>query len=262
MTGAARTQTEREERLLTAYIARHGEELGAFWRDEIEERARSGELQPDDYYWHEGMSEWVRLRDLLGPTPWVPPAAPPSIRTKLLIGGAIAAGFILAALIAIYFVTRREGAPPVRGTAFRQQESSGTIDLEKERELREKAAGELRARIERLPERAAAPLNVFYYDISLNLRQSVLPQTPFQALIRGSENVVDPANDQTIRRTEFTLQTDYRAGEWVFTHYKSTTRNLTDAGQSEEEIDARTMAPPLVVTLLGLKIEPPDPERH
>lgn len=61
----------------TAYIARDGEELGEFKRHEIEERARSGELRPNDYYWQDGMEKWLRLDQVLAPEAWEPlPAAP------------------------------------------------------------------------------------------------------------------------------------------------------------------------------------------
>ncbi|MDQ6861256.1 MAG: DUF4339 domain-containing protein [Verrucomicrobiota bacterium] len=261
MSEPALTQIEQDERLLTAYVARAGVELGAYWRDEIRERAEAGEFQPDDYYWHEGMDKWIRLGDLLGPASWIaptPPRPPTTVKQKLIIGGAVAGGFALVLFIAIFFITRRDGALPVRGTRV----ATDAADPAKDHEQRDKAAGELRAKIERLPDRAAPPLNVFYYDVSVNMRRAVAARTSWQALIRGSENAVDPATEQTIRRTEFTLQTDYRAGEWVFIHYKASTRNLAEPGESEDEHDANTVAPPLVVTLLGLKIEPPDPERH
>ena len=111
-------------------------------------------------------------------------------------------------------------------------------------------------------QQAAAPLNTFYYDIAVDLRRSLLPHTTFEAMIRGSEDVVDPQTQQTTRHTAFRLTSGYRDGEWIFLTYSGSTKNLLDGSESQDEHDANTAAPPLLVTLLGLKIIPPEPERH
>ncbi len=240
---------------MNAYIARDGEELGEFQRSDIEELARAGELRPTDYYWHEGMENWVLLEDLLGPDPWRPP---PSLRSQLPLAGGVLAALVLAGLIAIYFVNAT-GAGGRSRTGRRPETASSTLLLDpaKERELRDRAAAELRQRIESLPGRPAPPLYTFFYDVAVQMRRSLSPPALWEAMVRGSENAVDPATEQTLRRTEFTLVTEYRDGAWAFKHYKSSTRNLAEPGQSEEEHDAHTATPPALVTMLGLKIETP-----
>ncbi|MDQ6622183.1 MAG: DUF4339 domain-containing protein [Verrucomicrobiota bacterium] len=237
----------------TAYIARDGVELGIFWRDEIGRRAREGEFRPTDFYWHDGMANWVRLDELLGPEPWQTPPAAPTLKSRLILAGAIAGGFLFAVLVAIIVINSGSG-----NSAPRVAKISATRDAAQEEALKQKAANELRAKIERLPAQPGPPLFIFFYDVAVNMRPSLSPGAIWDATVRGSENVVDEKNGQTLRRTEFVLITDYRDGEWTFQHYQASTRNLVEAGQTEEEADPRTMTPPTLVTLLGLKIEPPE----
>ncbi len=256
MSGPASSEPVADEHALTAYVARDGVELGAFWRDEIEPRARAGELRADDYYWHEGMENWLLLEDVLGPEPWQPPPAP--LKKRLIVAGAICGAFMLAALIAIFVITAGHEPAPLRRTRV----PAAAMDPVKATEMRNKAAAELHARIERLPDRAGPPLYTFYYDVSANMRPSAAPRTQWEAMVHGSENTIDPATEQTIKRTEFTLITEYRDGEWAFNHYKSSTRHLDTSDQSEDEHNEQTAVPPPLVTMLGLKLERPDAERR
>lgn len=45
-------------------IARNGEVLGEFTREELEENISRGMFDPTDSFWREGMVEWKPLRDL------------------------------------------------------------------------------------------------------------------------------------------------------------------------------------------------------
>ena len=45
----------------TVYIARDGEELGAWSLEDAQARLRSGEIALTDYFWHEGMSDWKQV---------------------------------------------------------------------------------------------------------------------------------------------------------------------------------------------------------
>ena len=105
-------------------------------------------------------------------------------------------------------------------------------------------------------------MNIFYYDVSLDTRIAPAAEARLEALIHGSENTVDPQTQETIRRTEFQLTADYRNGDWGFVHYKGMSRDLVTQDETQEEHDPQTIAPPILVTLLGLKIVPAPSERE
>ncbi|HEY0369852.1 MAG TPA: DUF4339 domain-containing protein [Chthoniobacterales bacterium] len=276
---------ENADSALAVYIARDGEELGSLWPEELEPRARAGDLRPNDYYWREGMEDWRRLDELLEPKAWLPlpavelppadpstlrksapaapsappasaPAATPNLKSKLITAAIVSCVVIVVLAIAIFFITRRDGAPPVRPRA------TASLDPSKVSEAERQAADDLRAKIDRLPAQAAAPLNTFYYDVAVDMRRSLAPHTTFEAMVHGSEDTIDPQSRGTVRHTAFRLTSGYRDGEWVFQQYFGSTKNLLDGSESQDEHDANTVAPPLIVTLLGLKIIPPEPERH
>jgi hypothetical protein len=185
----------------------------------------------------------------------------PQLRRGLIIAGIICGGFVVAAFIAILVIRLGHDPTPVRPkVAAAASAATPILDTEKLRELRDKAAGELRAKIERLPAKPEPPLYTFYYDVAVDMRRALTPRVQWEALVRGSENAVAPNSEQTIRRTEFALVTEYRDGQWTFKHYKASIRNLVEPGESEEEHDGRTPTPPALVTMLGLRIEPPEPD--
>jgi hypothetical protein len=94
------------------------------------------------------------------------------------------------------------------------------------------------------------------------MRRSVAPRVLFEAVVRGSENVVDPQTQQTLRRTEFTLIAHFRDGTWFLHQYHGATHNFGENADSVEEADGKTLAPPLVVTLLGLKLQQAEAEQR
>lgn len=51
-------------------VARDGAEIGEYPREELDEMARRGQLQPTDLCWFEGMENWLLLEDFLGPKVW------------------------------------------------------------------------------------------------------------------------------------------------------------------------------------------------
>ena len=58
------------------YIAKNGENLGGFDPAGVTEGLRTGYFSPDDAAWRDGMTEWVRLQDLLNQL--APPPLPES----------------------------------------------------------------------------------------------------------------------------------------------------------------------------------------
>lgn len=239
---------------LIGYVARDGDELGAFTNAEIAERLQRGEFQPNDYYWCEGLRDWVPLGTALEVAPPRTALLTPARHKQLITAAWIIGGFLLALLLAIFFVTRRDGAAPVRPLSVRSDDSM--------RALGDKAVADLRERISRLPTHAAPPLNAFYTGVSAKFRRSLLPRTTFEGMIEGSANEVDPATQQATRRTDFSLTTGYRDGEWVFLHYRAKMRNLLDDTEIEEEHDGKEPAPPPIVALLGLGLVTTEPGRR
>lgn len=273
-------------RIVTAYIARDGVEIGDFPRAEIRALVRRGELLPSDFYWHEGMENWLPLEEVLArglaDLPEAPaetvraqsreiePADEPHseertsaptqrltfptfTRKQLGLGAALCAGVLVCALVALSMRSARRRAHNEATTLFRQSVVAPARSATDELALRDQAAADLKHRIERLPARAEPPLSIFYYDVSVNMKKSLSTRTPWTAEIHGRENVVDPATNQTLRRTEFALTSDYRDGEWTFKHYRALTTDLSDNGEKEEEHDENTPTPPSIVGMLGLK---------
>ena len=62
------------------FVAQGSEQLGPFTKEELNTKLQTGELSPDDHYFHEGMSAWTPLAKLEqpkdSPTPPVTPAIP------------------------------------------------------------------------------------------------------------------------------------------------------------------------------------------
>lgn len=251
---------------MTIFIARDGEVIGEYPRAALEELARNGALESTDHYWQEGMEDWLPLPDLLGPNAWqsgtLPadgmPAidspepdesAPPFPIRRVATIAAACACFVLAGGLLIYFTNasgNSESAPS-------HTVAAPPLDAATEAEIRDKAAADLRHRIEQLPGRAVTPLNTFYYDVSVNMRKMLSQRTPWSATIRGGENVIDPATEQTIRRTEFTLTADYEDGQWTYKNYQASSANLVDFGITEVLEDEDSPTPPSLAGMLGLK---------
>src|SRR5690242_17676827 len=58
-----------------------GQRLGPLAADQLREIVAAGELPPDPLAWHEGLSDWIPFRDLVGPAlPLIPtPGTAPSL---------------------------------------------------------------------------------------------------------------------------------------------------------------------------------------
>ena len=156
------------------YIAREGVEIGEWPREQVNELARAGELQPSDHYWHEGMVDWLTLGELLGPEDWKPLPPVPFYRHRLAVPVAIGGGLVLAAIIAISLINSgsRESGKTSLGSPSDVPPAGSALGL------RDKAAADLRQRIEQLPARAAPPVNAFYYDVTVNMRKSFATALP------------------------------------------------------------------------------------
>lgn len=236
------------------YIARDGAEIGEYPREKVAELARAGQLLPNDYYWHEGMVDWLFLSDLLGPDGWKPLPPTPFYQHRFAIPAAICAAFLIAGLIGIFLIN--SGKPEgVTKVASLRPASPVTPSQQSDAEVRDKAAADLDQKIERLPGSATPPWNTSFYDITINMQKSLAHHTPWTAIVRGSENIVDPTTEQTTKRTQFTLITDYHEGAWTFRHYRATATDLTNSAITEIEDDENAPTPPSIVGMLGLKRE-------
>ncbi len=191
---------------------------------------------------------------------WKTLKVPADARKHLLLAAIIVGGFLIAILIAIVVIRLSHDPTPVRPAAVAAP--TPIVDREQDRQLRDKAAAELRAKLEALPSRAEPPLYTFYYDVAVDMRRSGSPRTPWEAIVRWSEIIVDPQSEQTTKRTEFMLRTEYRDGQWTFKHYKASTRDLVNPAETQDEQDEATRTPPPLVTMLGLRIQPPDTARR
>ncbi|HMJ05196.1 MAG TPA: DUF4339 domain-containing protein [Chthoniobacterales bacterium] len=236
---------------MNVFIARDGTVIGEYPRAELSERARAGELEMEDHYWHEGMDDWLLLPELLGPDAWKAPLPPPPPANPMLILGGIGAALLAIGLIAFLFIkpdrSVERSAPMSAGAV------SSPLGATAAHELRDKAAADLRQKIERLPARATPPLNTFYYDVRVNMNKTLSLEIPWSATIRGGENLVDPKTDETVRRTAFTLEADYKNGVWVYKRYRATASNMTEATTTDIEDDENSPTPPSIVGMLGLK---------
>jgi hypothetical protein len=50
-------------------ISRDGVEIGTWTDEEVRSLYEEGKLLPTDFYWKEGMTEWVELYKMIPPTP-------------------------------------------------------------------------------------------------------------------------------------------------------------------------------------------------
>jgi type II secretory pathway pseudopilin PulG len=119
--------------------------------------------------------------------------------------------------------------------------------------LRDKAAEDLRQRIERLPAQAAPPVNTFYYDVTVNMNEAPSVRTPWTAVIRGAENTIQPDTGTTVARTDFTINADYTDGAWTYRAYHGLTTDLQQSTTLEAVHDEQTPMPPTIVGMLGLR---------
>jgi hypothetical protein len=261
---------------VNVFIARDGVEIGECPRDEVANHLRSGEILETDHYWHEGMEAWGRIDDLLGirsvrryAEPYAPPVIAPPPQPAEEVGpppppknwrliGATALGASLAVIALGAFLIKPDG--PAGGeraeVSLRNPAASPELTYE---QVRDKAAAELQQALDRLPKKAAPPSHTFYYDTSATMNRGLSPRKPWSAVIRGSEQTVDAATEQTVSRTDFTVLAEYSDGAWTYSSYQGSLMNLADAVTTTAEHNAETSAPPGVVAMLGLRI-PDRPE--
>jgi hypothetical protein len=268
---------------VNVFIGRDGAEIGEFPRAQLEPRARAGELQPTDYYWHEGMENWLPLGDLLGADAWkplatappatatppatgTPPATaappetaappPPPLYRRLAVPAAICGVGFAAFACAIYFVISDSGgdeSPDATASRFVSPAPEQATDIQ----VRDRAVADLQQKLSRLPQRAEPPLNTFYYDVAVEMNQSFSKRVPWSAVIRGRENIVDPATEKTVLSTDFSLRADYRDGEWIYTDYRASTSDMIESVSTEIQHQGLDPAPPSLVGMLGLKTAEP-----
>lgn len=273
---------------MQVFIARGGKEIGKYARADLEGLIADGTLRASDYYWHDGMEDWRKLSDLLGeksgarktkpsrapvatigepaaePQPELPAPKPLTIREcielwktelrnrrrQLLWFGVGVLLFFLVAAIAIHFVNVNHARPvPVATEEKNSANPTGVGDLE----LRDRAAADLRQRIDRLPAKATPPLNTFYYGVRVEMQETFSEASPWRATVHGVEDVVDPETQATVRHTDFLLTTEYRHGAWTFVLYRASSTDLVRELTTEIQDDPRTMTPPSLVGMLGLK---------
>lgn len=257
-------------RRVNVIIARDGEEIGDYPREQIANLVRSGKIQPTDIYWHEGMEAWGTVADMLGLSTVRPdggpilepavssPAAPaepaleppPHAQDWVKIGAGVAVATLAVIGFAAFLIkpdaTSLDAGTPTMGGAPVSPPLTDT-------EVRDKAAAQLRARIEALPSAAAPPLNTFYYDFNVDMKKMLSSRTPWVATMRGRENLINPETNETISRTEFLITAEYTDGEWRYDGYHGFVTNVTDGATTEEVRDRNSAMIPTVVGMLGLK---------
>ncbi|MGZ4966793.1 MAG: GYF domain-containing protein [Chthoniobacterales bacterium] len=244
---------------MKVWIARDGLEIGAYEEQDLFDCARSGELQPIDYYWKPGMEKWEPLKALLGADPWeivdtpsvqpLPPLAELIHQPRVLVIGA----FILCVVagIAVSFIHRGR----MREEQVKQVQTTEADDQSveaREKRLREQAIAELHKKIEKLPDASAPGSNVFYSGFHLTFTDTSSPIVPLMATISGAEEIIDPETKETLWRSNFVLEAIYR-GEWTFRHYRAVTTNVKGGSTRQEENDESTPNLPMVAYNLGLK---------
>ncbi|MEP6821487.1 MAG: DUF4339 domain-containing protein [Chthoniobacterales bacterium] len=245
---------------MTIFISRDGDMIGEFPHHQLEAMARAGRLRPDDDYWHEGMGEWSTLDKFIRRRAWepvpesvdaeadAPSPAPPFWQTmdrRVLIGGGAA---LLGLILLVGFLVVEPSATQDRTAVQQTLQPNAPTALE----IRDKAAANLRERIERLPATAKPPLNTFYYDVRVAMNKSYSERTPWSATVHGFENAVDPEG-KALSRTEFILTTDYDDGEWIFKKYHASVHNLAKDADEEIQEGENSPIPPSLVEALGLK---------
>ena len=305
---------------MKVYIARDGVEIGECEREELEPLLREGQLEATDYYWHEGMENWLLVGEAgesrepesvaaievepeietpITPvplpakeatvieTPVPSPSTADSIAADLLpkpepfrgstsrgqgmrlsipdwfrlpiqkrfrlpVLGAVAA--ILLAIVGYSVMSARSDRAARAGALFPPSEGKAPTLPPTPDEVRDTASAVLRAKIERLPAQPVPPLHTFYYGVTVNMRRLVDPRVPWMAIIRGKENTVDPATEKTTVHTDFVLTVEYRDGEWVFQKYHASASDMLKEETAELDANADTLAPPSIVTMMGLKL--------
>ncbi len=204
------------------------------------------------------MEDWDLLESLLGAEAWNPPEPPPPaprLQLRFLLLGAAGLVILLVTVVASLSIcahrcrARSQTKVATAGNVERQ------MDPARNNRLRDQAAAELRAKIEKLPDKPSATSNVFYYGFWVTMKDSSSPETPWLVTIRGGEDVVDPKTQATLWRSDFTLETDYRQREWTFRHYHATTTNMKEGTTSQVDTEATSGTTPMVVNNIGLKIE-------
>ncbi|MGI8438137.1 MAG: DUF4339 domain-containing protein [Chthoniobacterales bacterium] len=257
---------------MNVFIARDGSIIGEYPRAELESLARRGTIQRADHYWHDGMDNWLPLPDLIGgkawePLPPVPDPAParavvepaaksapetsprsplsPAVRYGIIAGG------VLLLLLLLFFLVKPRHREQIAPTEIVVPQDAQTSN-----QIRDSAAADLRAKIDRLPGTATPPVNTFYYDVRVNMNRTIDTRAPWTAIMRGFENVIDPQTQQTLKRTEFALTVDFRDGQWIYKSYHAATSNLGDGTTTEIDSDQQSPTPPSIVGMMGLKTKP------
>lgn len=235
---------------MNVFIARDGSIIGEYPRADLEAMARRGELEMEDHFWQEGMEDWLPLPDLLGSEAWLASSPPPSPRSPwLYLGLGFAAVLIFAGLIRFFILPDR----PSEALPVAIDGQTSMPDAPAAGALRDKAAADLRARIERLPARAAPPSHNFYYDVRVHMQRTFSTDAPWAATMRGFENVVDPATQETLRRTEFVLRAEYRDGAWVYRGYEASVNDLKANTTHKIQEPADTPILPVIAGIMGLR---------
>ncbi len=239
---------------MKAFIARQGTELGEFTREQIEQLTRVGEFLPGDMYWEQGMEDWQPLVEVLGPNFWAKPEPPLSVRQRLAIGGGIALLALAIFALVIRWTITDAPSTPIATRAAAPVTQTAPLDQGAEKEVRAQAIDALRRKLQALPSQATAPLFLAYYDVAVEMRRSLMANTPYEVTIHGSENSVDPATQETTRRTTFDLLAEYTAGEWTFRRYLGSVQSTDNSDTIVIEAGPGSDTLPTIVTLLGLKV--------
>ncbi|MGI8821598.1 MAG: DUF4339 domain-containing protein [Chthoniobacterales bacterium] len=242
---------------MNVWIARDGETLGEYPREELDARAQAGEFERTDHYWHEGMENWRELDELLGLAAWVPAPvqkpAPPSSTSRF--GGARAISFALGGALGIYLLIW--GVSTFRSFHSDAAAAAASSAPSNDGQVRDKAVADLNGRLDALPGEPSPPTNAYYYGVAVNLSKATSSFGLWTASISGQEDTVEPETKKARFHTSFMLTTEYRNGSWTFKQYIASTTNIETGEIVNIDEGEGTVAPPSLAIALDLKIEKP-----
>ena len=86
------------------------------------------------------------------------------------------------------------------------------------------------------------------------MNRGLSPRTPWTAVIHGGENTINPETQESIGRTDFTVNAEYTDGAWTYTSYSSSATDAANSLSGTATHNAQLPTPPSVVGMLGLRI--------
>jgi hypothetical protein len=274
------------------WIARGGEIISECPRDDIEGYARDGYFNPDDDYWHEGLTEWGRLDELLSPATWDAPAPENRVVAPKILETAAAPLPPHLAPWATSWEEQEAWRPPTRfrppapavvakidrwfprGTLRIGAIATGVLlalslilwlsfrpTKEAPRpappyDLAADVAGRNEATNDLIARMNRLPTRLVPPANTYYDRLGIqIPDAPSELVvaISGAENVVDPDTLKTVSRTEFQLAAAYLHRRWYLRHYVEDLHNFINNTTTHTEKGPDHPVPPAIASVLGIE---------